>query len=173
MCRKVFEDLTSDEFILSAGLVSTPEALRRFLLRSHAIHGIRESLRQGLITDETIREFISSLMKEFSVGRRFAHEMALAALAVALERRPTNYAEEFLSDLAKLRLAEMPLCIRVARECLKHRATVARNAHKDFSACPWPSKLGCRQVKSNPSRSPVSTPTVHGWFNARLNDAKA
>jgi len=133
MCRKVFEDLTSDEFVISVGLVSTPEALRRFLLRSHAIHSIRESLRQGVITDETIRQFISSLMKEFSVGQRFVHEMALAALVVALERRPTNYAEEFISDLAKLRLAEMPLCIRIGRECRKHRKTLAQNKGRSSS----------------------------------------
>ncbi len=132
MCRGLFDRLTSDEFVISAGLVSTPEALRRFLLRSQMVSDIQELLRAGTITEDSIREFVSSLMTQFRVGTRFEHEMALAALAVAIERRSTRFAEGFLSDLAKLKLAEMPLCIRVARECLRHRAAIARNAHKDF-----------------------------------------
>jgi hypothetical protein len=173
MCRSLYERLISDEFVLLAGLISTPEALRRFLVRSEMVHDIRESLRRGSITEDSIREFVSSLMKGFHVGSRFEHEMALAALAVAIERRSTRFAEGFLSDLASLKLVEMPLCIRVARECLRQRAAITRNARKDFSACRWPSDLRCRQTRSHFSCSPVSTPTVLRWFDVRLSNAKA
>jgi hypothetical protein len=133
MCRSLFERLTSDEFAISAGSISTPEALRRFLLRSKEVREIRESLRQGAITEETVREFVSSLMRAFHVGQRFVHEMALAALAVALERRPTDFAEEFLHDLSRLKLAELCLCLRVARVCIQERSSVASHSNRTFA----------------------------------------
>jgi hypothetical protein len=136
MCHKLLNQLTSDLFNLSAGFLSTPTATHRYLARCAEVRELREGLRQGAITEETIREFVSSLMSSFHVGQRFEHEMALAALAVALERRPTDFAEEFLLDLAKLKLAEMSLCIRVARECLKQRMTMTQNTGKFFR--PWP-----------------------------------
>ena len=62
------------------------------LLAAHAeVREIREALRQGAITEETIREFVSSLLAGFRVGQRFEHEMALAALAVVLERRANRF----------------------------------------------------------------------------------
>ena len=72
--------------------------------------------------------------------------MALAALAVVLERRTTEFAEEFLLDLAKLKLAEMPLCIRVARECVKHRMT-SQTRLSSFYHGTWPNSLAFQQVK--------------------------
>ncbi len=172
MCRTLFERLTSDEFALSTASISTPEALRRLLLRSQIVHDIRESLRQGSITEDSIREFVSSLMKGFHVGARFEHEMALAALAVALERRPTDFAEEFLLDLAKLKLAEMPLCIRVARECLKHRMTTTQNTSKDFYPWKLPNRFYPQQMESNWLGSPDPIPTVGTLVDMRTINAK-
>ena len=109
MCRRLLDQLISDSFVVSAGVVSTPQAIRRFLLGAQEVRGIREALHQSAITEDTIREFVSALLAGFHVGSRFENEMALAALAVVLERRATDFAEEFLFDLAKLRLAEMPI----------------------------------------------------------------
>ena len=172
MCRKLFEALTSDAFVLSAGLISTPEALRRFLLRSEMVNDIRESLRRGSITEDSIREFVSSLMKGFHVGSRFEHEMALAALAVALERRPTDFAEEFLLDLAKLKLAEMPLCVRVARECLKNRMAMTQNSSKDFFPWKLPNRFHLRQMGSSWLGSPGPIPTAGTFVDMRTINAK-
>lgn len=132
-CHSVLECLKSDEFAISAEAIATPEALRRHLLRSQEVRDIREALRQGAITETSIRTFVSSLMREFIAGKHFPHEMALAALAVALERRPTDFAEEFLLNLAKLKLAEMPMCIRVARICVKQRTSLTRTIGKSQS----------------------------------------
>ena len=148
MCRTLLDQLTSDSFVLSAGIIATPEALRHFLLRSKEVRQVRDALRQGAITEETIREFVSSLMKDFRVEKRFEHELSLAALAVVLERWATNFAEEFLLDLAKLKLAEMPLGIRVARECIKQRLTMPQNTGKNFR--PWP-QIRTRFSQVNPS----------------------
>ena len=167
MGEKLLGQLISDLFVVSVGTVLTPQTLRRFLLRSEEVRGIREALRQGAITEETLRGFIASLLADFRVGRRFEHELALAALAVVVERRPTDFAEEFLLDLAKLKLAEMPLCIRVARGCLKHRVTVAENTRKTFQPRNWPGRLCFRQVTPDWLHAPVSVPTINRLIDMR------
>ena len=62
-----------------------------------------------------------------------ANETGLAALAVALETCPHEYAEQYLHDLAKLRLAEVGTAIRVARECLRERYLRPRTETRSFA----------------------------------------
>ena len=57
MCRELFESITSDEFAVSAGFISTPEALRHVFARSPEVRDIRNGLRQGGITEGAIRVF--------------------------------------------------------------------------------------------------------------------
>ena len=93
--------------------------------------------------------------------------LALATIAVVLERRTTDFADEYLCHLARLKLAEMPLSIRVARECLKHRArSLTRNQIKtdqyknpadpltdeDFKAQPFPYRASPTRKASVPNR---------------------
>jgi hypothetical protein len=136
MSPYVLQRLRSDEFALSVGFLSTPGPLRRFLRQTEDVAAIRAALEQGAITDETLRAYVSSLMQDLRRGERFPHELAVAALAVALEMRPTEFAEEFLQDLSRLRLAEMSLCIRVARECLRHWTLIPRNTARHFDVGP-------------------------------------
>ncbi len=127
MSARVLQQLTSDDFAVSAGCLSTPGSLRSFLHRSKEVAALKEALSQWAITDSTLRRFVSSLLRELRCGERFPHQLAIAAIAVALETRPTSFADEFLHDLSRLGLAEMSLCIRVARECLMQRVNVAQN----------------------------------------------
>lgn len=121
MSVKVLDQIIADDFALAAGFLATPGALRRWLRRAPEVKAIREALRQEAITEDTLRRFVSSLLDDLHRGERFPHELAVAALAVVIESRATDFAEEFLHDLARLQLAEMSICIRVARECLKYR----------------------------------------------------
>jgi hypothetical protein len=50
-----------------------------------------------------------------------------------LENRPTAFSEEFVMDLARLELAELPIAIRVAREACKEHQKLARNRSKSVS----------------------------------------
>ena len=150
MSGNVLEMLRSDEFALSAGFLSTPGPLRRFLAKSREVAAIRQALKQGAITEETLRRFVAGLMSDLRAGERFAHELPLAALAVALETRATDFAEEFLRDLVSLRLVEMGLCTRVARECLKRRTSLTRSKSRSFE----PTRLTQRipfSVRTSPS----------------------
>jgi hypothetical protein len=173
MCRRLLEELISDSFVLSLGFLSTAAALRRQLLRTKEVREIREAFRQGAITEEAIREFVSRLLAGFRVGSRFENEMALSALAVVLERRATDFAEEFLLDLAKLKLAEMPLCIRVARECLKDRVTITQNRARVFPPWTLPSKISFQQSDLHKIGSPESIPTIREMIDLRPTNAKA
>ncbi len=171
MCQKLLDELTSESFILSAGFLSAPRALRRFLLQAKEIRDLRETLRRGAIGDDTIRGFVSSLMAGFRVGCRFEHELALAALAVVLEKRPTRFAEEFLHDLAKLRLAEMPLAIRIARECLSQRTTMTRNKRRNFRPPQW-SHFRFQSIKVGRRSSARAVPTVGKIITLGLTHAE-
>lgn len=159
MGHRVLEQLCSDDFAVSVGFHSNPAALRRRLARMGEVAAIREALQQGAISEQTIRRFVSHLVEDFTSGEHFVHEDALAALCVALERRPTDFAEEFLHDLSRLRLAEMSLCIRVSRECQKHRGSVGRRTVKVFqfldrgSAAAFPMQTSARVSQHDGSKS--------------------
>lgn len=152
MSVSVLDRLASDEFVLSVGFLSTPSSLRRLLQRAKEVAEIRESLKQEAITDDTLRRFVSRLLEDFRRGERFVHELALAALAVAVERRPTDFADEYLHDLARLQIAELSMAIRVARESLKHRIRVAETSSKLFrmpDGEPSGSSHSARRSRSN------------------------
>jgi hypothetical protein len=121
------EQLKSDTFQARIGFVATAPALRRLLNRSPEVKEVKQAFRTGEVTETSIGNFVKSLMRDLSPGVPFRHDLALAALAVVLEKRPTQFAEEFLRDLAQLKLAEMSMSIRVARECLASRVDVAAN----------------------------------------------
>jgi hypothetical protein len=127
MNTQPLEDLKSDSFIESVAFVATAPALHRLLRRAAQVRRTREALNSGALSEKQIRTFVSTLMNDFRHGEAFEHDLALAALAVALERRETPFAEEFLGDLARLETTEMSMSIRVARECLKARLGLAGN----------------------------------------------
>lgn len=139
MTPKPLERLRTDEFAAVCMFLSTASAIRRQLLRTEEVRRIRGALNQGALRESDLRGFVSTLMRDLRAGERFEHEMAVAAIAVALERRPTAFAEEYLRDLARVKLAEMCLCSRVAQECLKHRDSVAGTRRRDWSLLPTPS----------------------------------
>jgi hypothetical protein len=124
--------LKTDEFHFSIGFHHTPAIVRRRLLTSPVVRHLAAALRFGAITEGMLREFIATIMSQFTKGRRLPNDLALAAVAVVLELRPTDFADEYLHDLARLRLSEMTLSILVARECLKNRCSVPKHQAKKF-----------------------------------------
>lgn len=116
------EQLASEPIQLLSACLSTASALRRGLARSAEVRAVREAVETGALTEGMMRAFVSGLMAELTTGESFAHDHTLSALAVVLEPLDLSFAEEFLQDLSRLRLAEMGMSVRVARECLKHRS---------------------------------------------------
>ena len=108
-------DLTDDNFLIDYSLISNSRALHRALRTSKQVEHLRIALGQGELTEKSLRDFVATLLRDLEYGKKFPHDIALAAMAVALETRPTAFAEEFVLDLARLDLAEFPMATRVAK----------------------------------------------------------
>jgi hypothetical protein len=132
MSLKLLEQLKSESFAVAVGFLLPSPALRHVLKHQSEVQEIEDALNAGAMSDETIRAFVSRCMSELRRGERFPYDLALAALAVVLEYRPTVFAEEYLHDLSRLKLAEMGSSIRVAQECLRHRAAMIDNKISHF-----------------------------------------
>ena len=92
--------------------------MRKVLLRTKECDEFREKYRSGILTDNLLRQYIQDLMSNLRIGERFPFDTALALLAVGLEKFKTELAKEYLSELAELELAELPLSIEVSKVCL-------------------------------------------------------
>jgi hypothetical protein len=113
--------LETDDFHDSIGFMLPPPALRRVLQGSPDVSVLDAAIRDGGITDRDIRTFVGRLMEGFRVGVPFRDDLALAALAAAMENWDSAFAEEYLDHLARLNRAELNASVHVARECLKAR----------------------------------------------------
>ena len=151
MSAQVLEELTSEEFAIRLAFLSTPSAMRACLRKSSEVARVIQALQQGAVTEEGIRRFVSRLFEDLRAGERFPHEVAIAALAVALENRATHLAETYLHDLARLQLAELGLAIRVARECLKRRVIIADRREKTLDLLAVPEQVASPVVVSQPT----------------------
>jgi hypothetical protein len=113
--------LTTVEFDDRVGVVLPPAPLRRVLQRTVEVRRIETALRYGELTQQDIRGFVAQLLREFKPGELFVHDIALAALAVAMEHWSDRFAEEYLIDLARVERPEFRAAYRVARQSLKAR----------------------------------------------------
>lgn len=146
MSRNSLQRLLTDDFLASIGVVSNPSALRRTLLKNEHVIELRQAMTLSKTSERSVREFCDLLYRDFERGAQFPHELALAAVAVILEDRRTEFAEEYLLDLARLNIQEMSLAPRVARECYAHwrslpRVRLVRKAFNPSrsraSGCKW------------------------------------
>lgn len=133
MAHAVLDNLKTDAFALRFSFISNPLAVHRALQRSAHVESVRLALGSGEISEETLRTFCANVLRELEHGKRLPHELAIAAIAVALETRPTSFAEEYVLDLARLDLAELPIAIRVARKACRERMTLPGNKTKAFT----------------------------------------
>jgi hypothetical protein len=128
--------LTTEDFEIAVGPCGTPSALRRRLQRMPEVQAVRAALDAQVFSDDDLKSFVSQLVTAFAYGTLFPYDLALAAIATVLEARPTPFATEYLSTLSRLRLQEMPISTRVARECLVQHSQLAVTLRKDLSVLP-------------------------------------
>jgi hypothetical protein len=146
------EALRSDEFHDGVGLVSMPSAVRRALLQSRVVRRLAAAIRYGWVDEKAIAAFVGEATGALQMGWRLPDDLALAALAVVLEFRQTPFAEEFLHDLARLKLVEMATSIAVAKECLINRYAMPLTQSKTVRHPGWSParaaspKVACKAV---------------------------
>jgi len=134
MLPDVLDRLLSDDLLANACAFSTAPPLRQFFARRAEVREVGEALRRGSVGEEAVRDFLARLLGDLTAGVLFRHDLTVAALAVALEELRTPFADEFLRELADLRLAEVPLAPRVAQEVLAHRQTLPQPAAHQSAA---------------------------------------
>ena len=118
------EALLTEDFEAGMGPEGPSPWLRRRLQMAPQVQRVRAEVERGALSEEEdvgpfIREILDGHLVE---GRRFPHSMALAALAVALEGRRTEFAGQFFDILASHEVTEVLTANRVAAECLKRRS---------------------------------------------------
>jgi hypothetical protein len=114
--------LDSEKIAQVVFTVATPKALCSILRTHRDVEAARRQLFEN--ADDArrgIEEFVRERLVDLKPKTYFPYEPAFCALAVALETLPMPAAEDFLSELAALRIAEMPISPRVAALCLKRR----------------------------------------------------
>lgn len=132
MTTQLLEKLKPEFLSASVPFVLPPAVMRIALQRVLIVRRVSWALRRGQLPELEFREFVASMTADLQAGRQLPGDLSLAALAVAAESCSQAFAEEYLCDLARLRLAEMPVSIRVARECLKARYALPKNEIRKF-----------------------------------------
>ncbi len=140
MSNELLARLTTDEFADDIGFTLPPAPFRRVLQRSPDVRRLSAALRYRQLTIQDVRQFVGGLLKAYRQDEVFRYDLALAALAVAMEHWRNPFAEEYLIDLARIRRPELPIAPRIARECLQARfafpRTEIRTARYSVSARP-------------------------------------
>ena len=111
----VLNGLLTDDLLAQACAFSTAPALQAFFTRREEVRKVGEAFAAGGLTEEQLRSFVTTLRGDLQAGVHFRHDVTLAALAVALANQSGSFVEEFLHELAELRVSELPLAPRLAR----------------------------------------------------------
>lgn len=118
--------------------IATPKAICSILrTHSHVEAARRHLFENAYEAQRDIEEFVRERLSDLKSKTYFPHEPAFCALAVVLETLPMPAAEDFLSELAVLRIAEMPISPRVAALCLQRlRETLISKTLTEFKVKP-------------------------------------
>lgn len=113
--------------------IGSAEALRAALTRDSRVRHLIDHIKTGSVTAANMQDFVNTLLRRFVVGTYFEHQVALAALSVALEDYYSEYSDRFLSELSSLRLSELQLPIFVAQASLRRRHSGAGAESRRFT----------------------------------------
>lgn len=102
--------------------ISTAEGFRNHLSRRQEVLALRRALEAGAISFDDVQVFIQGLLAGFVRGGRSHAEVVIAAVVVAIEPLTLPGIDEFLVDLARVKVAEMPMSPRVARLSRRERS---------------------------------------------------
>ena len=131
MILKDLEQLLAPDFEAQV-VASTPRILRLRLRRSRMVRELRDRYDMGALQDESLRQFVTGLLRQHTDPDSFPHQTALAAIAVLLEERHGVFSEAYLIDLARVKTARLGIASRVARLSLRSRSHGIANETRVF-----------------------------------------
>jgi hypothetical protein len=123
------EDFDSKYFIID----NHPGRFRLLLLGDSLVIELRESIKSGEITWEQLESFVSDIASGFKKGFALEGDIALCAIAVAIEDFDSKFSYEYLDTLAKSKAAVLRKPSWVARECLETKKDIETSSHKFIS----------------------------------------
>lgn len=147
----ILDRIKTSDFIATVGYELPPEVMRLALRRMREYTLFQKEYRQGDITSDVLRECVQDLLGDFRRGEKFTFDASLAFLCVALESIFTPFATEFLEDLSKVHLVEMPLSPGVAKVCLEERNKLPSNLQQDFKIADLLFSIGEPFIRNEPS----------------------
>lgn len=118
MPSSLLSQLLTDEFADSIGWLPPAKALRYLLKRRPEVAAIARARTANELPDSEVRTFLTQLVRAVRPGFRFEHELAIAALLVALETEPTPSVHGLLSEFARLDWLEIRTVSEVAQVAL-------------------------------------------------------
>lgn len=129
--------LTSEAFHEEVGPHLPASVMRRVLRLQPAIRAVEAALETGALGEGDIEAFVIELLRQYAPGVRFAQDLVLAGIAVALEHRSSPFVERYLELLSRSRVPELSLSPRVAAESIRWRTTnVSRNDRRGYQVGP-------------------------------------
>jgi hypothetical protein len=152
--------LDSEDIAQLVFTIATPKAVCSILRTHSVVTAVRRQLFENADNARRdIEEFVRERLVDLKPKTYFPHEPAFCALAVALETLPMPAAEGFLSELAALKIAEMPISSRVAALGLqRRRELLTSNTQAVFKVARLPLPNGPALLRPHrvPSQSIVS-----------------
>lgn len=153
------DSLCLERLVEAAFPVSSAEGLRALLRDRPEVVAVRRALMAGELTTGEVAAFVRATLRRLSPGKKLTEEVAVAAVAVALESLPGKFAVEFLENLAALRVQELPLAPRVAALALARRKeTIVESTERSEA------------IAEAPSESTGATEFEPTRFDARTTD---
>lgn len=123
------EDFESKFFIID----NHPARLRQLMLEDSLVIELREAIRTGEIAWEQVEEFVSTIADGFKKGFTLDGDIALCAIAVAVEGFNSKFSYEYLETLSKSKATVLRKPSWIARECLQAIKDVKTSSHKFIS----------------------------------------
>ncbi|MEQ1903875.1 MAG: hypothetical protein ABL888_06805 [Pirellulaceae bacterium] len=124
------ESLSDENFIHRFEQISTTEGIYHALRRSIEVKTLNSALREELVGEQELDQFIRQLLTSFVAAEQFRFQMTLAGIVVACETINKSFARQFIDYVASIQLSELSVASMVARLV---RRSITKTVAKTFS----------------------------------------
>jgi hypothetical protein len=143
------ESLSGEDFIHRFEQISTIEGIYHALRRSIEVKTLNSALREELVGEQELDQFIRQLLTSFVAGEQFRFQMTLAGIVVACETISKSFARQFIDYVASMQLSELAIASMIAKHV---RRSITKTVSKTFSGSTF---IGQLRFVQRPPRADV------------------